>query len=268
MAGDAEAGPRVKETILKRRRESDRDKALRASARLLLRQRKKGQGKKAEELVKKAEKFVLEYRNKERFKTKARRGLLSQARLPVLRSDTSGSPDASSAETAKVLVVLRIRGDESIPQDVKSALRRWRLGTAFSAVFVERNERNLKTLRMVEPFVTYGYPTMRTVNELVYKRGFAKIKAGDEWTKKPLSDNRMIEESLGDHGIICTEDLIDEISSLGPNYVKAVKFLEPFRLRAPKDGMSKLEKLKPYKDGSGVYGNRGTEINSLLMQMV
>merc|ERR1712066_175058 len=32
-----------------------------------------------------------------------------------------------------------------------------------------------KVLQLVQPYVTYGYPTLRSVRELVYKRGFGKV---------------------------------------------------------------------------------------------
>merc|ERR1711957_81468 len=35
--------------------------------------------------------------------------------------------------------------------------------------------RGINKLRMVEPFVTYGYPSRSTVQRLVYKRGCGKI---------------------------------------------------------------------------------------------
>jgi large subunit ribosomal protein L7e len=30
-------------------------------------------------------------------------------------------------------------------------------------------------LKKVEPFVTFGYPSLKTINDLIYKRGFLKI---------------------------------------------------------------------------------------------
>ena len=30
-------------------------------------------------------------------------------------------------------------------------------------------------LRIVEPFIAYGYPNLKSVRELVYKRGYGKV---------------------------------------------------------------------------------------------
>jgi large subunit ribosomal protein L7e len=35
----------------------------------------------------------------------------------------------------------------------------------------------LNLLKLVEPYVAWGYPTLETVRELVYKRGFANVNA-------------------------------------------------------------------------------------------
>jgi len=257
-------GPSVKETILKRKRLSDRQAAERAAQRLLHTGRRRGK-KGAEEFVKKAEKFVLEYRNKERFEAKAKRGLRSKKKLPVAATGEDGK---GAGPGDKILLVVRVRGNESIPEGVARALRRWRLNAVCDSVFVERSASSLRTLRMVEPFVTYGYPTMKTVNELVYKRGFARVREGDQWKSTPLSDNRMIEDQLGAMGVICTEDLIEELVSVGPHHKQVVSFLQPFKLRRPAENFSKLDKLKPYKDGTGVYGNREDHINTLVATMI
>jgi 60S ribosomal protein uL30 len=62
-------------------------------------------------------------------------------------------------------------------------------------------------LRIVEPFIAYGYPNLKSVRELIYKRGYGKINK----QRIPLTDNAIIEESLGQYGIVCIEDLIHEV---------------------------------------------------------
>ena len=62
-----------------------------------------------------------------------------------------------------------------------------------------------KQLLIIQDYVAYGYPTKQIVNDLIRKRGF--IKKDDK--KLAISDNNLIEELLGAHGIICLEDLID-----------------------------------------------------------
>jgi len=116
-------------------------------------------------------------------------------------------------------------------------------------------------IRMVEPFVTYGYPTRSTVTKLIYKRGYGKVNRG----RIPLTDNSIIETELGKHGIACMEDLIHEIWTCGPNFRMANNFLWPFKLSSPLKGFEK--KRHPYANG-GVFGNRENLINELIVRMM
>lgn len=48
-------------------------------------------------------------------------------------------------------------------------------------------------LRIAEPYIAWGYPNLKSVRELVYKRGFAKVNK----QRIPLTDNAIIEKALG-----------------------------------------------------------------------
>merc|ERR1719373_886425 len=88
-------------------------------------------------------------------------------------------------------------------------------------------------LKLVQPYVTYGYPSLKTVRELIYKRGFGKVNK----QRIPLSDNEIITTSLGEScGIYGTEDLIHEIYTVGPHFKEVSNFLWPFKLSNPKGG--------------------------------
>merc|ERR1711962_1770612 len=81
-------------------------------------------------------------------------------------------------------------------------------------------------LRICEPYITWGTPNLKSVRELVYKRGFVKINGN----RTAITSNDLVEGTLGKFGIICVEDLIHEILSVGPN------FLWPFKLNPPAGG--------------------------------
>lgn len=122
-------------------------------------------------------------------------------------------------------------------------------------------------LRIVEPFIAYGYPNLKSVRELIYKRGYGKIRnSRNAFPQRiPLSDNAIIEEHLGKYGIICMEDLIHEIFTVGPNFKQASNFLWPFKLGSPTGGF-RTRKFKHYVEG-GDLGNREDKINALIRQM-
>merc|ERR1711964_437534 len=79
-------------------------------------------------------------------------------------------------------------------------------------VFLKVNASMLNMLRSVQPYVAYGYPTLKTVRNLVYKRGYGKINK----QRIPLDDNAKVHASLGKFGISCMEDLIHEIYTGAP----------------------------------------------------
>jgi len=125
---------------------------------------------------------------------------------------------------------------------------------------VRINKATLGLLKRVEPYVAFGYPNLKSVRELVYKRGFGKVNGN----RIPLTDNRIIEESLGKYGIICVEDLVHELYTVGPNFKAANNFLWPFKLNSALGGMDK--KRVHYVEG-GQAGNREGKINNLIRRM-
>jgi len=116
-------------------------------------------------------------------------------------------------------------------------------------------------LRIVEPYITWGYPTQKTVSELVYKRGFAKVKG----QRLPITSNSVIEQTLGSQNIICIEDLIHEITTVGPHFKEASNFLWPIKLNSAKGGLSTIK--KHFVEG-GDFGNRDEYINDLVKRML
>ena len=116
-------------------------------------------------------------------------------------------------------------------------------------------------LKIVDPYISYGYPNVKTVRELVYKRGFGKVNK----QRIALTDNSIIEATLGKYGIICVEDLIHEIFTVGPNFKQANNFLWPFQLSSPKGGFHTRKALHFIEGGD--HGNREDKINALVRQM-
>lgn len=64
-----------------------------------------------------------------------------------------------------------------------------RLRQQFCGVFMKVNKATLNMLRLVEPYIAYGYPNRKSVKELIYKRGFGKVRK----CRLPLSNNDVIE---------------------------------------------------------------------------
>lgn len=130
-----------------------------------------------------------------------------------------------------------------------------------NGVFIRLTKATQEMLTIVNPYIAYGYPNLKSVRELVYKRGYGKV----DKQRKPLTDNQIIEENLGKYGIVCMEDLIHEIYTVGPNFKQANNFLWPFKLSNPNGGFHP-RKVKHFIQG-GDTGNREDYINGLIRQM-
>ncbi|XP_031257976.1 60S ribosomal protein L7-2-like [Pistacia vera] len=161
---------------------------------------------------------------------------------------------------AKLLFIVRIRGINAMHPKTRKILQLLRLRQIFNGVFLKVNKATVNMLHRVEPFVTYGYPNLKSVRELIYKRGYGKLNK----QRIALTDNSIVEQALGKYGIICMEDLIHEIITVGPHFKEANNFLWPFKLKAPLGGLKK--KRNHYVEG-GDAGNRENFINELLRRM-
>jgi large subunit ribosomal protein L7e len=162
---------------------------------------------------------------------------------------------------AKITFAIRIRGINKLNPQCKKIMQLLRLRQLHNGVFVRLNKATINMLRKVEPYIAYGYPSKKTVSDLVYKRGYAKVNH----SRIPITDNAIIEGQLGKHGIICTEDLIHEIVTCGTHFKEANNFLWPFKLNSPKKGFA--EKRHPYHN-HGAHGNREAQINELVHRML
>merc|ERR1712133_353586 len=241
---DTTAVPSVPVTMLKRQKNIERVQAARAIA---TQEKKKALKAKRGVIFKKAQTYAKEYRAKERDEIRLRRMAKRDGNFYV------------PAE-AKLAFVIRIRGVNQVSPKVKKALQLLRLRQINNGVFVKLNKSTLNMLRLVEPFVAWGYPNLKTIRTLVYKRGFAKVNH----QRIPITNNEIIEQSLGTCNIICVEDLIHEIFTVGENFKKANNFLWPFKLSCPTGGMRK--KTNHFVEG-GDHGNREDFINQMVRKM-
>ncbi|KAL0241137.1 hypothetical protein GEMRC1_006372 [Eukaryota sp. GEM-RC1] len=162
---------------------------------------------------------------------------------------------------AKVAFVIRIRGINKIDPRSRKILSLLRLRQIFNGVFVRINKATINMLRLVEPYIAYGFPSLKTVRQLVYKRGFAKINN----QRIPIHDNALIEKHLGKNNVICVEDMINQLFNAGESFTEVNRFLWPFKLNSPRGGLD--NKRRHFIEG-GQNGNRQEFINQLVGRMI
>jgi len=235
----------VPETVLKKRKSQEKERELRAAD---LKKKRDANKKKRETIFKRAESYVKEYRNAEREKIRLRRAAKSDGSLYV------------PAEP-KLVFVVRIKGINKIDPKKRKTLQLLRLLQINNGVFVRLTKATVEMLKIVEPFIAYGYPNLKSVRELIYKRGYGKINK----QRVPLTDNAIIEAEVGKFGVVCMEDIIHEIFTVGPNFKQVNNFLWPFKLSNPTGGF-RTRKFKHFIEG-GDLGNREDHINALIKQM-
>ncbi|KAJ9527496.1 hypothetical protein QJQ45_025776 [Haematococcus lacustris] len=217
------------------------------------------------DIFKRAESYVREYRQEaspqSQLHGRSIRDINAQeADLIRLKREAKAKNGFYVPAEHKLMFVIRIKGLNKVHPKTKKILQLLRLRQINNAIFLRINKATLGLLKRVEPYIAFGYPNLKSVRELIYKRGFGKI-AGN---RVPLTDNKLIEENLGKYGIICMEDLVHEIYKVGPHFKEASNFLWPFQLSSAVGGMDK--KRIHYVEG-GQAGNREEKINNLIRNM-
>merc|ERR1719478_2023675 len=235
----------VPESVLKKRKTQEKIAADKAAAAADAKAARKDKRVTA---YKSAEKYVKEYR------------AIAKQRVRMHRQAKAAGNHFVDAE-AKLAFVVRIRGLNDMHPKTKKILQIMRLRQMNMGVFMKVSKAATEMLKRVEPYLSYGYPNLKSVRELIYKRGFGKINK----QRLPLNDNSVIEKALGKFGIVCMEDLVHEIYTVGPNFKEANNFLWPFKLRPAKGGQAK--KRKGFCEG-GQAGNREDKINNLIQKML
>merc|ERR1719291_1645983 len=95
---------------------------------------------------------------------------LKKQRIEATRTDT-----VFLEPEPKVALIVRIRGINRMSPKARKVLRLLRLRQVHNAVLIKINKATIGMLKLVEPWVAYGYPSVATIKRLVCKRGYLKI---------------------------------------------------------------------------------------------
>lgn len=237
--------PKEPESLKKAKLTRDQVRARRAKALLVMKKKRKEQTRR---VFKRAEQYALEYKQAERKAIREKR---------VAKQHGNFYVDAEP----KLAFVVRIRGINGLHPRPRKILQLLRLRQINNGVFLRLNKATLSMLRLVDPYVSWGYPNLKSVRDLIYKRGYAKVNG----QRIRIQSNDVIEKSLGSKGLVCVEDIVHELYTVGKNFKTATSFLWPFKLSSPNGGWR--DKGRHYVDG-GDFGNRENRMNQLLRKMI
>eukprot|EP00339_Tiarina_fusa_P006803 CAMPEP_0117035542 /NCGR_PEP_ID=MMETSP0472-20121206/25230_1 /TAXON_ID=693140 ORGANISM="Tiarina fusus, Strain LIS" /NCGR_SAMPLE_ID=MMETSP0472 /ASSEMBLY_ACC=CAM_ASM_000603 /LENGTH=277 /DNA_ID=CAMNT_0004745031 /DNA_START=61 /DNA_END=894 /DNA_ORIENTATION=+ len=267
--------PLVPESVLRKRHDlDDLRRKNQANAELT----KKGQVKKKGTYVVKPETFLAKAKNRQNERTRYQRvkkkGMMKRAsNKPVEKSrDIRIGDEEDEVETiayqansvgASMVFAIRIREDAGkIPKEVYNIMAQLRLKSPSTGVFLKYDAVTRRHLHLIEPWVVYGQPSEGIVKDLLERKSFGNVRG----EKTPLSDNTILERELGnEHGILCMEDLVHELNTVGDSFDTVSKFLWPFPLSTIHSRFEKEKlALKQGKD----YGDKGEAIDDYIKMML
>lgn len=160
----------------------------------------------------KPEHFINQYRLAERDSNRIKRVIHSN-RLFERNIDDS-----------KLLVVMLHRAHKIHSEEVITILRTLGLHRLHNTVLLKNDVQTNALLKLVEPYVTFGYPTIQTIRDLVFKHGYLSV-AGK---KTAMNSNKLIEDQLGSYGVICIEDIVHELFTVSKHFKTIRSNLLPF----------------------------------------
>jgi large subunit ribosomal protein L7e len=113
---------------------------------------------------------------------------------------------------AKCLLVARNERFPDFPR-AKEALKKLGLLPQNACRIITTSPENLERIRACDAYIFYGVPTPETVSTLVHKKAYMENPAKPQGEKKassiPLNNNAVVEDTLGSHGLVCVEDLVE-----------------------------------------------------------
>lgn len=162
---------------------------------------------------KKPEQFIIQYLKAERDTKRMRRVIMKNDFLRSIDDDD-----------AKLLVVMRHRAHKIASKECSLILNSLGLNRLHNTVLLKNNAESMALLKLVEPYVVFGYPTIQTVRDLIFKHGFLRING----KRTAINSNKLIEEHLGQYGCICIEDIVHDLFTVSNNFKNVRSLLLPF----------------------------------------
>ncbi|MBI4210144.1 MAG: 50S ribosomal protein L30 [Candidatus Diapherotrites archaeon] len=152
-----------------------------------------------------------------------------------------------------MIAAIRIRGTANVTAKLRTTLEMLRLFKSNHLVLVNEANGGRKMVEKVKDYVTFGEIDQKTLAVLLERRG-------------RLYGNRKITlEALKEKKVPGFLELAKSVLS-DRRKIKELGIAPVFRLHPPRKGHERAGIKKSYKEG-GALGNRGPEINELIIRM-
>ncbi|ORC92610.1 60S ribosomal protein L7 [Trypanosoma theileri] len=144
-----------------------------------------------------------------------------------------------------VVLVVRAKGRQ-IPTEVAAAFRRLGLQKLYAARLIclddpnrphlnNKNRHSNQTevlVRQLAPFAIVGRPPAAQLEELLRTRGC--LWNAETRTRRIISGNLMLEQTLGQYNVLCVEDLCDAIVKGSEHVQEILQHIAPFDFHPPR----------------------------------
>jgi large subunit ribosomal protein L7e len=178
-----------------------------------------------------------------------------------------------------LLLVVRIKESRNTPPQVQKILNELGLKEVNNCAFIMSTPENVKRILLIADYVGYGQPTKQVLDEVIRKRGYLKTV---DHKRKPISDNVLIEELMGEAGIICIEDMIDALWNCKKNneaYEAVKKALWPVQLAPLKETIEQrdmkheatnreIKRRNTLAKKGGYLGMMGSDVNEFVAKLI
>ncbi|KAJ1606376.1 60S ribosomal protein L7 [Cryptosporidium canis] len=166
----------------------------------------------------------------------------------------------------KVVFVIRLKGINKLSPKVRKIFQLFRLRQINNGVFLPVNKATTEMLKVIDPFVAYGYPSISMIRKLLYKRGYLKVGKRGSYQRIRIQDNSIIQKKLASKGVYGIEGMVRELFFCGEQFKAVTSLLWPFKLSSPNGGF--VRKSTRFTEArGGDCGNREHLINKLIDRM-
>lgn len=143
-------------------------------------------------------------------------------------------PDVRAAIIKSLAVVLLVRAKGTlVPENVAAAFRRLGLEKLYAGrLLLVSDPTVMRVIDQLKPFSIFGVPSEAQLEALVRTRG--AFWNAETKSKRLITGNLLLEQTLGQFNILCVEDLVDAIKKKSEHLPEIMKHLATFDFHPPR----------------------------------